>query len=83
LIIYTKYIWDRLHGSILGDDKMCKKYPVEFEGRTVFVTVPEDEPTKWAGGENGPVFPEDNLKKGDDAKCPNKTSWMLTNPTMR
>jgi hypothetical protein len=43
---------------------MVKKYPVEFEGKTVCVTVPEDdEPTTWAGGGNGPVLPEDKPKK--------------------
>jgi hypothetical protein len=50
-----------VRGSILGDDKMCKKYQVEFEGMTVFVIVPDEgeQPSgKWAGGQNGPVLPE-------------------------
>ena len=46
---------------------MTKKYPVEHEGKTVFVTVPEDdEPTTWAGGGNGPVLPRGQAEKRSD-----------------
>ena len=49
---------------------MVKKYPVEFEGKVAFVTVPESEEieqpqpaTTWTGGDNGPVLPEDKQPK--------------------
>jgi len=48
-----------------------KTYPVEFDGKTVLVTIPENEPqrdgdkptTTWAGGGNGPTLPEDKQQQ--------------------
>ena len=46
-------------------------YPVELDGKTVLVTIPENEPrddgdkstTTRAGDGNGPVLPEDKPKR--------------------
>ncbi len=57
---------------MFGDYTMTEK-KVDGVKETRTVMIPGDESGKkytveWAGGGNGPVFPEDKPKKGDDAR---------------